>query len=467
MFRRFRRYLTALAIGDVMLTVVALALAAFLRGTLPWGKPLLGAQRLVPPVVYGVVALLWPLAFQMLRIYDSQIATNLGRQIQRLTLAVPLSVFVLGGFLYFSYREISRLLVVYFVALDWTLLSVLRVVAGQALQALRDVRNTAGRVLIVGAGESAAQVAKIIAHELNPTYQVVGFVCDGEPEAETCGPILGSIAETRDVAWEKGCDEIIIALPAKYHEEIERIVYELQEQPVHVHIVPDSLRLAMVRARAETLFGLPMVGLREPVIDGVDWSIKRTFDLLATLAALPFTLPLMALVALAVKLDDKGPVLFCQERVGENGTTFDIIKFRTMVPGAEQLQDRVARLDENGNHVYKTKRDPRITRIGGFLRRWSLDELPQLFNVLRGEMSLVGPRPEQTFVVEQYESWQLQRLAVPPGITGWWQVSGRSDLPMHLNTQYDLFYIRNYSLWLDLKILWLTIGVVLQRKGAY
>jgi exopolysaccharide biosynthesis polyprenyl glycosylphosphotransferase len=295
----------------------------------------------------------------------------------------------------------------------------------------------------------------------------VGFVCDAEPEQGTCRPVLGSIAEAPDVAWERGCDEIIIALPAAFHEQIERVVYELQAQPVHVHIVPDSLRLATVRAQAETLFGLPMVGLREPIIDGVDWSIKRTFDLLVTVVMLPVVLPLMALVALVILLDDGRPVFFRQERIGENGRRFRIVKFRTMVPGAENLQDRVTRLDENGNHVYKVPRDPRVTRVGRFLRRWSLDELPQLFNVLRGEMSLVGPRPEQAFVVEQYEPWQRQRLAVPPGITGWWQVSGRSDLPMHLNTEYDLFYIRNYSVWLDLKILWLTVGAVLQRKGAY
>jgi len=175
----------------------------------------------------------------------------------------------------------------------------------------------------------------------------------------------------------------------------------------------------------------------------------------------------MVLIALAIKLDSPGPVLFSQERVGENGRRFRMLKFRTMVPDAEHLQAQVTRLNDEGHPVYKIRHDPRITRVGRFLRRWSLDELPQLFNVLRGEMSLVDPRPEQVFVVEQYEPWQRQRLAVPPGMTGWWQVSGRSDLPLHLNTQYDLFYIRNYSLWLDLKILWLTIGAVLRGKGAY
>jgi len=351
--------------------------------------------------------------------------------------------------------------------LDWSLLALMRVVAVASLRCLQDTRRTAGRVLIVGAGGTAVEVAEIIDRELAPAYQVVGFVADDETEQAGRWPILGRIAETSDIAWQKGCDEIIVALPAERYEDIEHVVYELQAQPVHVHIVPDLFRLALVRARTETLFGMPLVGLREPVIDGVDWAIKRTFDLLVTLVVLPIVLPVMALIALAVKLDDRGPVLFRQERIGENGRRFCILKFRTMVSGSGLLQAQVAQLDESGNLVYKVPRDPRVTRVGRFLRRWSLDELPQLFNVLRGEMSLVGPRPEQVFVVEQYESWQRQRLAVPPGMTGWWQVSGRSDLPMHLNTQYDLFYIRNYSLWLDLKILWLTLGAVLRGKWAY
>jgi exopolysaccharide biosynthesis polyprenyl glycosylphosphotransferase len=468
MFRRFRRFLTLIAIGDVLFTLAALALAEFLRIVLPWGR-LLGDQGLplVAPLVYGAVALVWPVSFQMLDVYDSRLATNALGQVRRLTVAVPISVFVVGGFLYFTYRQVPRLLVAYFGVLDWAFLALNRIVAVALLRALRNVRRAGGGVLIVGAGDTATEVAQIIESELSPAYRVAGIVTDNEVGRAGQWPVLGRIAEAGEVAWHEGCDEIIIALPAERHEDIERIVYELQAQPVHIHIIPDSFRLALVRARAETFFGMPMVGLREPVIDGVDWAIKRTFDLLLTFAALPIVLPLMGLIALAVKLDDGGSVLFRQERVGENGRRFSMLKFRTMVVGAERLQAQVARMDAQGHLVYKAPHDPRVTRVGRFLRRWSLDELPQILNVLRGEMSLVGPRPEQLFVVEQYEPWQRQRLAVPPGITGWWQVSGRSDLPMHLNTQYDLFYIRNYSLWLDLKILWLTAGVVLRGEGAY
>jgi lipopolysaccharide/colanic/teichoic acid biosynthesis glycosyltransferase len=172
-------------------------------------------------------------------------------------------------------------------------------------------------------------------------------------------------------------------------------------------------------------------------------------------------------VALAIKLDSPGPVFFSQQRVGENGRLFLMFKFRSMVLGAEEMRDRVSEVDEEGNVVYKTRYDPRVTPVGRFLRRTSLDELPQLFNVLKGEMSLVGPRPEMPWLVEEYDLWQRKRFAVPQGITGWWQVNGRSDKPMHLHTEEDLYYVQNYSLLLDILILWKTAGVVLKGRGAY
>jgi len=467
MFRRFRRFLMLLAIADVLLTVAALGLATLARRTLLWGKFIAPGDPLVSLAVYGIVALLWPVIFQTLGVYDSQYATSAGVQIRRLTFAVPVSAFVLGGVLYFTFREISRLLVVYFALLDWALLALLRVAAVGMLRTLRPQRHTTGRVLVVGAGETGRRVAQIVTGELSPAYDVVGFVDDEATGRVGEWPVLGRIAETAELTWQLGCDEVIVALPGTCHEDVERLVYDLLGQPVHIHVVPDLFRLALVRVKAEDLFGVPMIGLREPIIDGVDWAIKRTSDLVLASVGLLVALPLMLLIALVIKLDSPGPVLFRQQRVGENGRWFQILKFRTMVVGAARLQNWVNTAGEQGRMLFKVRSDPRVTRVGRILRRISLDELPQLINVLRGEMSLVGPRPEQVFVVEQYESWQRQRLAVPPGMTGWWQVSGRSDLPMHLNTQYDLFYIRNYSLWLDLKILWLTTGAVLRGKGAY
>ena len=195
--------------------------------------------------------------------------------------------------------------------------------------------------------------------------------------------------------------------------------------------------------------------------------LKRVFDLFFGLFALTLALPLIALSALLVFLDDGRPIIFRQKRVGKNGRLFEMLKFRTMVKDAEQLQSQVEKRDLDGNLIHKVKDDPRVTRVGSLLRRFSFDELPQLFNVLAGTMSLVGPRPEMPFLVDGYESWQRERFAVTPGMTGWWQVTGRSDKPMHLHTEDDLYYIQNYSIWLDLEIIVRTIWVVLIGKGSY
>ncbi len=194
---------------------------------------------------------------------------------------------------------------------------------------------------------------------------------------------------------------------------------------------------------------------------------KRVFDLLFSILALLFALPLIALSALLVYLEDGPPVIFRQKRVGKNGHLFEIFKIRTMVKNAEQLQDQVEQYDVDGYFLHKRKDDPRVTRVGRILRRFSLDELPQLFNVLSGTMSLVGPRPEIPSLVEKYEPWQHKRFSVMPGITGWWQINSRSDQPMYLHVEDDLYYIQNYSIWLDLKIIVRTIWVVLSGKGAY
>jgi lipopolysaccharide/colanic/teichoic acid biosynthesis glycosyltransferase len=180
-----------------------------------------------------------------------------------------------------------------------------------------------------------------------------------------------------------------------------------------------------------------------------------------------FAAPFLLIIAVAIKIDSSGPVIYKSRRVGENGRLFWMYKFRSMKKDADQHLDKVTKTDAQGNLVHKTPDDPRVTRVGRFLRRTSFDELPQLFNVLKGEMSLIGPRPEIPALVERYEPWQRKRFAVPQGMTGWWQVNGRSDKPMHLHTEDDLYYVQNYSLFLDLTILLKTIWVVLRGKGAY
>jgi len=210
-----------------------------------------------------------------------------------------------------------------------------------------------------------------------------------------------------------------------------------------------------------------MIDLRAPAINDYQRLGKRIFDLAIAVPAVILLSPFFLIISIWIRLDSRGPAFYTSDRIGENGKTFRMVKFRSMVTGAEKRLNEVARYDEKGNLIHKTPNDSRITRAGKFLRRTSMDELPQLFNVLKGDMSLVGPRPELPQLVEKYEPWQRKRFAVPQGMTGWWQVNGRSDKPMHLHTDEDLYYIQHYSIWLDLQILLKTVWVVLRRKGAY
>jgi exopolysaccharide biosynthesis polyprenyl glycosylphosphotransferase len=194
---------------------------------------------------------------------------------------------------------------------------------------------------------------------------------------------------------------------------------------------------------------------------------KRAFDIAVSGTVLLMVLPVFLIIGTIIKVTAPGPVFFKQDRVGEGGKIFKMYKFRSMVVNAEALQHLVNKTDDKGHVIHKSRNDPRVTKIGRILRKTSLDELPQLINVLLGDMSLVGPRPELPWLVAQYEGWQYERFAVPQGITGWWQINGRSDKPCHLNTDQDVYYIRNYSFWLDIKILLMTVPALLKGKGAF
>jgi len=206
---------------------------------------------------------------------------------------------------------------------------------------------------------------------------------------------------------------------------------------------------------------------REGGIRGPAAAVKRAMDIVGAVIGLPLSLPLMAVAAVVIKLDSRGPILFEQMRAGQHGKTFKIYKLRTMVANAEELLDDLIDLDELEEPMFKLKDDPRVTRVGRFLRRWSIDELPQLYNVLKGEMSLVGPRPEEARLVARYSEWHRLRLQAKPGITGPVQINGRGDLPLEMRVQLEVEYIDNYSVWKDLVIMLKTVPVVVLGNGSY
>jgi exopolysaccharide biosynthesis polyprenyl glycosylphosphotransferase len=453
---------------DVSLTVLALFLAVTVRPSLPQFFPLLVQvdSYQIPLSIYVIVPIVWGGAFLFMSVYDPKRIYKIVDEFQNVTLAIGLATLVFSGVLYLAFREFSRWLLVNFVIFDFIFLLFWRVIVRSYFR----VSHTSGhnrKVLIVGAGRVGERVSEMIQQYNWAGLNLVGFVDDDLEKRSKKLKIFGKVQDACRIAKREGVDDVIIALPQRAYSQLNNLVLKLHELPVNVRIVPDYFSLALYRASVEDFSGIPMINLRDPALNEVQRFVKRVFDLMIGIIVLFFVWPIIFVVAIIIKFDSQGSIIFRQQRLGENGRIFNMYKFRTMVKGAEQMQHEINRLNEDGKIVFKTPDDPRITNIGRFLRRTSLDELPQLFNVLKGDMSLVGPRPELPWMVNQYEIWQHKRFAVPQGMTGWWQVNGRSDKPMHLNTDDDIFYVQNYSIWMDLYILLKTPWVVLRGKGAY
>ncbi|MDP9311247.1 MAG: sugar transferase [Chloroflexota bacterium] len=449
-------------LGDLSLTAFALYAAALLRQHSEWGKQLDPSQPVVPSYAIYVGALaIWFVIFRAMEVYEPQRVLNRKAALMNLLQAVPIAVLVLSGALYLSFREVSRLLIVYFAVIDLLLLLVFRVSVSLVLSLLQSRGRCIRPVAIVGCNQIGAQVAAALQSSRWSDLRVVGYIDDRATKRDVADdvPLLGPTNEIEALIVKHEIEEVIVALPVEDHERIDPLVLRLLPVPVKVRLVPNIIGLSTFYATVDQVNGVPLIGLRDSAISGMPWVIKRAFDLVVAGLALLLVAPVMAAVALWVWLDDGGPILFKQQRVGENGQPFTMYKFRSM-----RAMGTASTVPANG---VKLPHDPRITRSGRWLRRFSLDELPQLLNVLRGDMSLVGPRPEVIGLMGQYQPWQRKRLAVPPGITGWWQVNGRSDAPLHLNTDYDLYYIQNYSFWLDLVILFRTLGAVVRGRGAY
>jgi len=420
----------------------------------------------VPLQLYVLFPLIWVIVFSSLSIYDGRKFLRAADELAALMLATVIASISAAGILYFSYREVSRALFVMFVVSTFLICMLWRVLARVYFRRRRESSTTFRRLVVVGMGPLGQSVGKQIQDSPSENLALVGFVDDGYDDQNKVSS-LGKLEELKTLIGEHYVTDVVIALPYSQYHKMSEIVLYLESLPVGVWIALGFFDLALYRTDIEDFAGIPMLDLRASAIDDYQRMIKRAFDLFFGLFALTLALPLLALSALMVFLEDGAPVLFRQKRVGENGRLFEMLKFRTMVRNAEQLQGDVEKRDAEGNLIHKTKDDPRVTRVGRLLRRFSLDELPQLFNVLAGAMSLVGPRPEMPYLVERYQPWQRKRFAIPPGLTGWWQVSGRSDKPMHLHTEDDLYYIQNYSIWLDIQILVRTAWVVLFGKGAY
>ena len=467
-----QRYSTNFAlfsiVFDGMLVGLAFLLAALVR---PWFSHLPGIQQIGslvnPPLsFYFIFPIVWVLINLMNSLYDDQRNYRISDEISWLAASSLVAAGTMAGILFLSYREMSRFQFIIFVFTASLFQLVWRMAVRVYWRFSRGNAKGQRHVLILGAGVIGAQIAETLCSQTQSKSLVIHYL-DDDPQKQSRQEVLGPLSDLESVLSTRIVNDVIITLPLEAHKKVTDAIVAVRTRPMKVWLVPASHRLALYQASIENFFGIPLLGLRAPAITPYQRMVKRLFDICFSTAILLLTAPLMGLIAILVRIDSPGPAFFRQKRIGENGKPFDMIKFRTMVQNAEALHKTVERLDEDGNLLHKHREDPRITRLGHFLRRNSLDELPQFINVLRGEMSVVGPRPELPYLVEKYDPWQYVRFTVPQGVTGWWQVNGRSDKPMHLNTEKDIFYIKNYSLWLDMQIILRTLWVLLRHEGAY
>jgi exopolysaccharide biosynthesis polyprenyl glycosylphosphotransferase len=360
------------------------------------------------------------------------------------------------------------------VAFTWVTIIVLvsfaRMLVSGLLTALYRQGIGLANVLVVGSGRLGKLMMQQIAASPHLGYRVVGFVYDPEGETTDFGRFhaLGPMAELDSLIRGNHVSDVIIALPSHQHQQILRTVRICERAGADFKLVPDLYELSLSRIDVDAIEGIPLIGLRRSLTGTWPYRVKRLIDVVGAVMVLAVSSPLWALIALAIKLDSPGPVLHHQTRLGYRGEPFECIKFRSMHVNADQMLRRLrgrSNGDERGK--FKLRDDPRRTRVGRIIRRASLDELPQILNVFKGDMSLVGPRPPLPEEFDRYEDWEKARLEMPPGITGLWQVRGRSDIDFNEMVLMDLYYIENWSLRLDIQILLQTVPAVLSRRGAY
>ncbi len=322
------------------------------------------------------------------------------------------------------------------------------------------------RALLVGSGNHIEDVAHALVDEVHAPVEMVGFI-SLTPRPDNGLRSLGRIEDLASVLDAQRVQEVIIADPDFPQSQAVELVDQCHQRGVTVRIAPSTMEILVHRAEFVPGTSVPLFELRPPVFDGFDYAVKRTFDFLGALLLLLLLSPLLLLISIAVAISSRGPVLYRSQRPGIGGAPFSCFKFRTMRSGADQMQADVESLNEASGPLFKIRDDPRMTAVGRMLRRFSLDELPQLFNVLLGQMSLVGPRPLPQRDFDQLEEWHKKRYLVLPGITGLWQVSGRSELDFDDLVRLDFLYLERWSVALDLTILVKTVPAVLSRRGAF
>ena len=462
MFSRLQRFYTSIKVlTDMAVLAVAFALAYVTRFHGPW------APEAPPPlgdtmVTLAMVLIIFPLVFDQGRLYaTNRIRSHLG-EIFEIFKSSVLALLILVALNFFFRERYSRLTLGIFVVYQFVLIALFRVASREILNEIRRRGHNLKTILLLGAGEVGQRVIETIDGHRELGFRVVGALARDPAKVGSSirgVPIVGLFDEVGRILDARPVDQVVIALPFEEQHLIKPLMEELALRTVDVKFVPDLLQYMTLWGGMEEFGGLPIISLQGGPLHGWNLVLKRSFDMSVAVLALALSAPVMLVAVILVKLSSRGPILYRQERMGMDGRTFEILKFRTMRIDAEPAGARMA-----------SKDDPRRTWGGAFLRRYSIDELPQLFNVLRGDMSLVGPRPERPVFIEEFKR-QIPRYhlrhKVKAGITGWAQINGlRGQTSIQKRIEYDLFYIENWSLMLDLKILLRTaLGGFLSRNA--
>jgi len=467
----------AVYLVDLALTSGAFFAAFFIRDVmLPWIAPQHFPTGLFPLSeylkVYPFVLVIWSVLLFSYHSYHSHRTIPLTKETITILRVVAVGNLLLATLAYLlPLRQLSRVWFFLFVVLSTILLVAEKILLRVLARYVRSKGLNYRTVLIVGTGRRALDVAKMIVNHKYWGYKIVGFVSDGHRLSNGWARyrIFGDVPDLKKIL-EQGhaepIDEIVFAVTRKKLDEMKQIFLMCEELGIRTRVAMNIFQNRVARLEVEEIEGIPFLTFTTTPSDETELAFKRALDVAVSMLILVLTAPVLLIAALAIRLTSPGSILFKQERIGLNGRIFTLYKFRTMIEDAHERRGEVTHLNEMTGPVFKAKDDPRVTAVGRWMRRFSLDEIPQLWNVLKGDMSLVGPRPPIPEEVASYHRWHRRRLSMKPGLTCLWQISGRNQIDFDRWMQMDLQYIDNWSPSLDLKILLRTIPAVLSGRGA-
>jgi exopolysaccharide biosynthesis polyprenyl glycosylphosphotransferase len=417
-----------------------------------------------------IIICLWSLLFLITKLYETFKIKTPFQEIFAVFKVVFVGSFIIGfGVFTLRYFMISRAVIVSFGLLNFLFLVGERIVIRGIVKYRRSKGWGLLNIIVVGTGKEAEEIAEVIGQQHHWNLRLVGFVSiDGKRYGETIRghPVLGGREDFPRIINDSVVDEVIFAVPRRHMEGLGELFLLCEEEGIKTRVTLNFFPHIFSKIFLERLQDIPLLTFSTTPTNEFALFIKRFMDIVISSVCLIFLSPLFLVVSLLIKMTSEGPVFFKQARSGLYYRTFTMYKFRSMVVDAEEKKRDLRHMNEMDGPIFKIRDDPRITAIGKWIRKRSIDELPQLINVLKGEMSLVGPRPHPTEEVREYTSWQRRRLSMKPGITGLWQIGGRSDTTFAESMKHDLDYIDNWSLWLDIKILLRTIPTIVSGKGA-